>query len=103
MRWSVESAVQNIIVFVNATNALGCICSAPLIIDVDTEMFGEDSAPPWAGVQLAPKRKAEGAPDGQQQSQKELKGKGKGEDSLVTKVAMLSLATAREQALLSSV
>ncbi|CAK0843465.1 unnamed protein product [Prorocentrum cordatum] len=103
MRWSVEFVAQNITVFVNTTNTLGCTCSMPLLIDVDTEMFGEDSAPPWAGVQLAPKRKAEGATDGEQQSQKELKGKGKGEDSLVTKVAMLSLATAREQALLSFV
>eukprot|EP00959_Pyramimonas_sp_CCMP1952_P409899 8590629-Pyramimonas_sp.AAC.1 len=103
--WSVALVAQSTRAFANTTYTLGHTFNMPLQVVEDADTFGKDSMPPWAEVHLAPKRRAKGDPDGAQPSQKEPKGDGKGEnkDSLVTKVAMLSLATAREQALLSTV
>ncbi|CAK0792260.1 unnamed protein product [Prorocentrum cordatum] len=75
----------------------------PPAIELDAATFGEDELPPWAGAVIAPKRAAAESADSAGSQAKQARGNGKGEQSLLRKVAALSPATAREQAMLSSV
>eukprot|EP00959_Pyramimonas_sp_CCMP1952_P065332 1363767-Pyramimonas_sp.AAC.1 len=71
---------------------------------LDVSVFGEDELPPWAGVVVAPRRPAEMGAAGQGSQPKQAKGGGEGggdvDETLLQKVAALSLATACEQAIL---
>ncbi|CAK0826996.1 unnamed protein product [Prorocentrum cordatum] len=75
----------------------------PPAIELGAAMFGGGELTPWAGAVIAPERAAAESADSAGSQAKQAKGNGKGEQSLLRKVAALSMATAREQAVLSSV